>query len=95
MYALAADHLLYYKISPEAGGFRLRLWETPAASTHREVNYLYILNFRVASVAEAKAVLAHHLALNGSALASDLTDLPKKGKIRLMAFPTWNGSNIG
>jgi hypothetical protein len=92
MYALATDHLLYYKITPEPDGFKLRIWETPAMDGNRQGAYLYILNHQVSSMAEARAVLANHLSLNGGALACDQAELPHKGKIRLLAFPTWNGA---
>lgn len=89
MYALATDHLLYYKITPEPEGFRIRIWESPAAERHGA--YLYILNRQVASMAEARDFLANHLSLNGGALACNQAEFPRKGKIHLMAFPTWNG----
>lgn len=91
MYALAADHLLYYKITSGPEGCRLRIWEVPdTAEEGEQGSYLYIINLRVANVVEAKAVLTHHLALNGGALACNQADFPHKGKIRIMAFPTWN-----
>lgn len=93
MYALATDHLLYYKITPEPEGFRIRIWETPATAADRHGAYLYILNRQVASVAEAQAFLANHLALNGGSLACNQAEFPKKGKIHLMAFPTWNSES--
>lgn len=91
MYALAADHLLYYKITLETEGCRLRIWETPdTAEDSEQGSYQYIINLRVANFDEAKATLARHLALNGGALACDQSEFPQKGKIRLMSFPTWN-----
>jgi hypothetical protein len=93
MYALATDHLLYYKITPEPDGFKLRIWETPTGVADRHGEYLYIVNVRVASLTEARACLANHLALNGGALACDQAELPYKGKIRLLAFPTWDGGS--
>jgi hypothetical protein len=91
MYALATDHLLYYKITPEPDGFKLRLWETATGAGDSQDGYLYIINYRVTSMAAAKAVLTNHLTFNGSALPCNQAELPYKGKIRLLAFPTWNG----
>ena len=94
MYALATDHLLYYKITPEPDGFKLRIWETPATAGDQQGAYLYILNRQVSSMAEARTLLSGHLGLNGGALACDQDELPQKGKIRLLAFPTWNGDQV-
>ena len=90
MYALATDHLLYYKITPEPDGFKIRIWEAPATEGDHHGAYLYILNRQVSSMAEARALLSEHLGLNGGALACNQAELPKKGKIRILAFPTWN-----
>jgi hypothetical protein len=90
MYALATDHLLYYKITSEPSGLKLRIWETPDLVQDRHGAYLYVLNFRVADMAEARSILTRHLDLNGGALACDQAELPHKGKIRILAFPTWN-----
>ncbi|MGF1570131.1 MAG: hypothetical protein ACFCVD_19015 [Nodosilinea sp.] len=91
MYVSAVDHLLFYKISTEPDGVKLRIWESPATSTESSATYLYIINCRVRSIAEAKARLQSHLALNGGTLAMGEA-LPNKGKVRLMPFPTWNGT---
>ena len=53
--------------------------------------YLYILNLRVGSMAEAKRRLKAHLALNGGTLASG-QELPQKGKVKLLPHPTWDGT---
>lgn len=90
MYALAIDHLLYYKITSEPNGLKLRIWETPETAQDHHSHYLYILNLRVANMAEAREVLSQHLGQNGGALACDQAELPHKGKIRILAFPTWN-----
>ncbi|MFH7243139.1 MAG: hypothetical protein ACHWZW_09850 [Spirulina sp.] len=90
MYALATDHLLYYKIISEPSGLKLRIWETPDLVPDRHGAYLYVLNLRVADMAEARSILTRHLDLNGGALACDQGELPHKGKIRILAFPTWN-----
>lgn len=82
---------LFYKISTVADGVTLRIWEeSPSSPARGKVPYLYILNLRVASVAEAKRHLADHVALNGGILVADQT-LPAKGKISLMPYPTWTG----
>lgn len=90
MYALATDPLLYYKITLEPTGCKIRIWETPDTTVDGQGPYLYILTRQVNDLAEAKAVLSQHLALNGGALTCDQAEFPHKGKIRLMAFPTWN-----
>lgn len=89
MYALATDSLLYYKITLDPTGGKIRMWETPDTAVDGDGPYLYILNRQVANLGEAKAVLSQHLALNGGALTCDQAELPHKGKIRLMTFPTW------
>jgi hypothetical protein len=88
---LDADHLLFYKIISAPDGVRLRIWEAATALDDSPSPYLYILNLRVGSLAEAKNRLKDHLALNGGTL-SPSQDLPSKGKVKLMPFATWNGS---
>ncbi len=88
MYALATDSLLFYKISPEAGGITLRIWDNGPAQNSQD--YLYIANWRVKSMAEARRLLANHLACNGSSLACDQDILPMKGKVRLLPHATWS-----
>lgn len=92
MYAPAVDHILFYKITTEPDGVTLRIWESPVNSSGGSASYLYIINHHLASVAEAKARLKTHLSLNGGTLTLD-QDLPHKGKVRLMSYPTWNGSD--
>ncbi|HSM83009.1 MAG TPA: hypothetical protein VLS96_15065 [Nodosilinea sp.] len=90
-YIPAADHLLFYKITSETDGMKLRIWESAAAVDPGAAPYLYILNFRVKSMAEAKSRLKAHLAINGGTLVTG-QELPQKGKVRLMPHPTWNGT---
>lgn len=90
-YAPAVDHLLFYKIVPDADGIRLRIWESPTDLDESPSPYLYILNLRVGSMAEAKQRLKAHLALNGGTLAAG-QELPHKGKVKLMPHPTWDGT---
>lgn len=85
------DHLLFYKIVSDADGIRLRIWENATDLDQSPAPYLYILNLRVDSMAEAKKRLKAHLALNGGTLATSQV-LPHKGKVRLMAHATWNGT---
>ena len=90
-YAPAVDHLLFYKIVNDPDGIRLRIWESATDLDRSQSPYLYILNLRVGSIAEAKKRLKAHLALNGGTLASGQT-LPQKGKVKLMPHPTWDGT---
>ncbi|WP_035991116.1 hypothetical protein [Leptolyngbya sp. KIOST-1] len=90
-YAPADDHLLFYKIINDSDGIRLRIWESASDLDQSPSPYLYILNLRVASIAEAKKRLKTHLALNGGSLTIDQT-LPFKGKVKLMPHATWDGS---
>lgn len=85
------DHLLFYKIVPGPDGIRLRIWESATDLDQSPTPYLYILNLRVSSMAEAKKRLKTHLALNGGTLATG-QDLPYKGKVRIMPHATWNGT---
>ncbi|PZO40699.1 MAG: hypothetical protein DCF17_11645 [Shackletoniella antarctica] len=85
------DHLLFYKIVSDADGIRLRIWESATDLDQSPAPYLYILNLRVGSMAEAKKRLKAHLALNGGTLATSQA-LPHKGQVRLMAHATWNGT---
>jgi hypothetical protein len=85
------DHLLFYKIVSDADGIRLRIWESATDLDQSPAPYLYILNLRVGSMAEAKKRLRSHLALNGGTLATSQA-LPHKGQVRLMAHATWNGT---
>ncbi|MFQ4137065.1 hypothetical protein PGN35_012170 [Nodosilinea sp. PGN35] len=90
-YAPAVDHLLFYKIVPDADGIRLRIWESATDLDQSPSPYLYILNLRVSSMAEAKKRLKAHLTLNGGTLAMG-QELPHKGKVRLMPHATWDGT---
>ncbi len=85
------NHLLFYKIVPGADGIRLRIWESASDPDQSSAPYLYILNLRVSSIAEARKRLKAHLAINGGTLATG-QDLPYKGKVRLMPHATWNGT---
>ncbi|WP_017298428.1 hypothetical protein [Nodosilinea nodulosa] len=90
-YAPAVDHLLFYKIISDPDGIRLRIWESASELDQSPSPYLYILNLRVGSIAEAKKRLKAHLALNGGTLATS-QDLPRKGKVKLMPHATWDGT---
>lgn len=90
-YAPAVDHLLFYKIVPDADGIRLRIWESPTDLDQSPSPYLYILNLRVSTMNEAKKRLRAHLALNGGTLAAG-QELPQKGKVKLMPHATWDGT---
>ncbi|MBD1872645.1 hypothetical protein H6F75_04055 [Nodosilinea sp. FACHB-131] len=90
-YAPAVDHLLFYKIVPDADGIRLRIWESATDLDQSPSPYLYILNLRVESMAEAKKRLKAHLALNGGTLSVG-QELPQKGKVKLLPYPTWDGT---
>ncbi len=87
MYAPDFQHLLHYKISIEPGGVRLRMWELAVGSTSGGKSYLYIINYRLNSLDEAKDSLRQHLSLNGGILTQD-QDLPPKGQITLVPHPT-------
>jgi len=63
MYAPNPQHLLHYKISTEPGGVRLRIWELATGPNTQAKAYLYIINHRLRSVAEAQASLRQHLDL--------------------------------
>lgn len=91
---LIDKHLLFYKIVPASDGIRLRIWESAPDMDQSPAPYLYILNLRVDSMAEAKQRLRAHLALNGGTLATG-QDLPYKGKVRLMPHATWDGTEEG
>ncbi|MGB3137285.1 MAG: hypothetical protein WBG38_15730 [Nodosilinea sp.] len=91
-YAPAIDHLLFYKIITDTDGIRLRIWESATDLDQSPSPYLYILNLRVGSIAEAKKRLKTHLTLNGGTLATGQT-LPYKGKVKLMPYATWEGTH--
>jgi hypothetical protein len=92
MHAPIAEYLLYYKISVEPDGVKLRIWESPADDNASKETFLYILNCRASSMAEAKAQLRQHLTLNGG-LLSTAGDLPQKGSVKLLPFPTLEQAN--
>ncbi|MBU6230112.1 MAG: hypothetical protein KGQ93_10510 [Cyanobacteria bacterium REEB459] len=86
--ALAPEALLFYKISTEGGSICLRIWDN---GLHPDgPGYAFIVNWRVATIAQARHRLLQHLALNGTSLACDQDDLPMKGRVRLLNHPTWN-----
>lgn len=88
MYALATDHLIFYKISKEIDGFKLRIWEK-SASWHQNSTYLYILNYQAPSMAAAQELLTSYLASNGQGRAGHHPSLPLKGKVHLLPHATW------
>ncbi|MGB3312206.1 MAG: hypothetical protein WBG32_09595 [Nodosilinea sp.] len=90
-YAPVVDHLLFYKIINDIDGIRLRIWESATDLDQSPSPYLYILNLRVGSIAEAQKRLKAHLALNGGTLVTGQT-LPFKGKVKLMPHATWDGT---
>jgi hypothetical protein len=90
MYAPNPQHLLHYKISTEPGGVRLRIWELATGPNTQAKAYLYIINHRLRSVAEAQASLRQHLDLNGGLLTPE-QEIPARGKIQLLPHPTWDG----
>jgi|GEM_PF-1598189 len=90
MYALATDNLIFYKISQEIDGFKLRIWEkTPGWS--QSSGYLYIVNYQATSMAVIRQLLASYLASNGRGLPGDheQTPLPWKGQVSLLPHATW------
>jgi hypothetical protein len=87
MYAPAAEYVLYYKISPEPDGVKLRIWESPTDTDTNKQSFVYILNCRANSIAEAKAQLIQHLTMNVGTL-STAEDVPAKGSVKLVPFPT-------
>jgi hypothetical protein len=87
----AIEPLLFYKISTNSEGTQLRIWEEYSSHADQSQSpYLYILSIQLTSAAEAQAYLRLHVALNGGILAAD-QNLPPKGKIALMPYPTWTG----
>jgi hypothetical protein len=87
MYAPEPQQLLHYKISTEADGVRLRIWEMATGPRAAPKTYLYIINYRFTSLDEAKAQLCHHLSLNGGVFTQEHT-IPNRGQIRLIPHPT-------
>ncbi|TVP65088.1 MAG: hypothetical protein EA342_15055 [Leptolyngbya sp. LCM1.Bin17] len=91
MYSPAIESLLFYKISSDSESTQLRIWEEYSSHADQSQSpYSYILNIQLTSAAEAQAYLRLHVALNGGILAAD-QNLPPKGKIALMPYPTWTG----
>lgn len=82
------DQVVFYKIMPAPDGIRLRIWESANHFDDNLAPYLYILNLRVKTTAEAETRLKEHLALNGGKLVTG-KDLPYKGQIKLMPHATW------
>ena len=90
MYALATDNLVFYKISQENDGFKLRIWEKiPGLS--QGGGYLYIVNYQASSMAAIRRLLGSYLASNGRGLPGDHdhTPLPWKGQVSLLPHATW------
>jgi hypothetical protein len=89
-YAPGVEHLLFYKIMPAADGIRLRIWESASHLGDSSLPYIYILNLRVKTPAEAEMRLREHLSLNGGRLVTG-QELPYKGQVKLMPHATWTG----
>ena len=68
MHALAPDNLIFYKISEEIDGFKLRIWEKPPTWS-QDSTYQYILNYQATSMVAAQELLTTYLARNGRGLA--------------------------
>lgn len=94
MYALlGSDHILHFRISQRPSGTRLTLWELAAVPDNRVKPYLYMVNYYLETLEEAKGLLRQHLVLNGASGVGNL-DLPHEGKVRIMPYPTWNSCEI-
>jgi hypothetical protein len=94
MYALATDNLIFYKISQEIDGLKLRIWEKSSGWTQGG-GYLYIVNYQATSMAAIRQILGTYLASNGRGLPGD-TDhsaLPWKGQVSLLPHATWSLDN--
>lgn len=93
MYALASDHVLNYRITEQAGGFRLTMWEMAQSSEGRAKPYLYRINSCFESFEAAKSTLKQHLILNGATGVSSL-EIPAEGKVRILPYPTWSSCEL-
>ena len=88
MVALGPAHTIHYRVTVLENGVRLRLWE-PASKTEQRVSpYLFMVNYVLASEAEAKRVLNLYLQANG-AKALLASKLSPEGKIKIAPGPTW------
>ena len=94
MYDLAADYIIHYRITARARGVKLRLWEPAKKSARRSQPYLYAANYLLKSFEEAKEFLRNYLVANGGNGAVSL-DIASEGKLRILAYPTWNDFNAG
>lgn len=93
MYALASDHILHFRISQRPGGVKLTLWELAPASENRIKPYLYLVNYQLNSLEEARGLLRQHLLINGASGVAKL-EIPAEGKVRIMPYPTWNSCEM-
>ncbi|HEY9878509.1 MAG TPA: hypothetical protein V6D29_08635 [Leptolyngbyaceae cyanobacterium] len=93
MYALASDHILHFRISQRPGGVKLTLWELAPAPENRLKPYLYLVNYHLNSLEEARGLLRQHLLINGANGVANL-EIPAEGKVRIMPYPTWNSCEM-
>lgn len=93
MYALASDHILHFRITERPGGVKLTMWELTPTATDQLKPYLYVVNYHLNSLEEARGFLRQHLMINGASGVARL-DIPFEGKVRVMPYPTWNSCEI-
>lgn len=93
MYALASDHVLNYRITEQASGVRLTMWEMAQSIEGRPKPYLYRINCCFDNVESAKATLKQHLILNGATGVASL-EIPTEGKVRILPYPTWSSCEV-
>ena len=94
MFALGTAHTIHYRLTDMEDGVRLRVWEPAPKNTQRLNPYFFMVNYVLASEAEAQRVLNLYLQTNGSrALIS--AKLSPEGKIRVLPDPTWPTEESG
>ena len=94
MYDLADDYTIYYRITARARGVKLRLWEPAKKSSLRSQPYLYVANYLLRSFEEAKEFLRSYFVAHGGNGSVSL-NIASEGKLRILAYPTWNDFNPG
>lgn len=93
MFPSTIDHEINYRIHPQLKYVRLTMWESAPLHLQSVTPYLYVLNYIVKSVEDARQAVRDYLFVNGVATADEL-DIPHHGRIRVLPYPTWSNFEV-
>ncbi|MFE4104871.1 hypothetical protein [Almyronema epifaneia] len=93
MFVLDTDYTIHYRITESKGSFKLAFWEPAPRNEYRTQPYLFMANYVLRSIEEARDILKQYILMSG-ANSLPSTELPNHGKIRIFPHPTWSGQEF-